>query len=71
MKRPEQNGHPHDRAESSEVGDPLAEAEQLRASLFEATQTAGRLVALLKARKKEQKALASVYSSLKSLNLGP
>lgn len=71
MKRPEQNGHPHDRAESSEVGDPLAEAEQLRASLFEATQTAGRLVALLKARKKEQKTLASVYSSLKSLNLGP
>ena len=71
MKLPEPNGQPHDRNDSIELNDPLAEAEQLRAFLTEATQAAGRLVAMLKAKKKEQKALATVYSSLKSLNLGP
>jgi len=71
MKPAESNGHPRDRAEPPEMTDPLAEAESLRAALFEATQSATRLVALLKSKKKEQKALATVYSSLKSLNLGP
>ena len=71
MKPAESNGHPRDRAEPPEMTDPLAEAENLRTALFEATQSATRLVALLKSKKKEQKALATVYSSLKSLNLGP
>ena len=67
MKLPE----PNDRNDSTEPTDPLAEAEQLRAFLGDATQAASRLVAMLKTKKKEQKALATVYSSLKSLNLGP
>ena len=71
MKLPEPNGQPHDRNDTVELNDPLAEAEQLRAFLTEATQAAARLVTMLKAKKKEQKALATVYSSLKSLNLGP
>ena len=71
MKLPEPNGQPHDRNDATEPIDPLAEAEQLRAFLADATQAASRLVAMLKAKKKEQKALATVYSSLKSLNLGP
>ena len=71
MKLSEPNGQPHDRIDAIEPNDALAEAEQLRAFLAEATQAATRLVAMLKAKKKEQKALATVYSSLKSLNLGP
>ena len=71
MKLPAPNGQPHDRNDATEPVDPLAEAEQLRAFLADATQAASRLVAMLKAKKKEQKALATVYSSLKSLNLGP
>ncbi|QEL17396.1 hypothetical protein PX52LOC_04384 [Limnoglobus roseus] len=71
MKLPEQNGPARDRTEPADPGDPLADAEALRSHLFEATQAAGRLVAVLKSKKKEQRALASVYSSLKSLNLGP
>ena len=70
MKPAERNGHMPELTDTSETGDPLAEAERLRSQLFEATQTAGRLVAILKSKKKEQKALATVFSSLKSLNLG-
>lgn len=51
--------------------DPLALAERLRQTLVDAHATAARLVATLKGRKKEQKALAQVVSSLKSLNLTP
>lgn len=61
----------HDRADPPEPSDPLLEADRLRMHLFEATPSAGRLVTLLKSKRKEQKALATVYSSLKSLNLGP
>ncbi|QEL16713.1 hypothetical protein [Limnoglobus roseus] len=68
MTLPAPNGPARDPADP---GDALAEAEALRSLLFEATQAASRLVAMLKARKKEQRALASVDSSLKSLNLGP
>ena len=71
MKLPAPNGQPNDRNDVTEPTDPLAEAEQLRAFLADATQAASRLVAMLKTKKKEQKALATVYSSLKSLNLGP
>ncbi|QEL16853.1 hypothetical protein [Limnoglobus roseus] len=71
MKLPEPNGPARDRPDPADPGDPLAEAEALRSHLFEATQAAGRLVTMLKAKKKEQKTLATVYSSLKALNLGP
>jgi hypothetical protein len=70
MKPHERNGHAPDASDTSELGDPLVEAERLRTSLFEATQAASRLVTILKSKKKEQKALATVFSSLKSLNLG-
>ena len=68
MKSVDRTDPPPERAEPSE---PLVEAERLRTHLFEATQSAGRLVTLLKSKRREQKALATVYSSLKSLNLGP
>ena len=71
MKPVERNGPSPEPAETCEASDPLGEAERLRSLLAEATQAAGRLVTLLKSKKKEQKALATVYSSLKSLNLGP
>ncbi len=51
--------------------DPLVEAEALRAALAEATQRAGRLVALLRNGRKEKKALATVFAGLKQLNLAP
>ncbi len=51
--------------------DPLGLAEQLRQSLADAHAAASKLVAALKGRRKEQKALAGVYASLKSLNLTP
>ena len=51
--------------------DPLALAEHLRQSLADAHTAAARLVAALKGRKKEQKALSQVYASLKSLHLTP
>lgn len=51
--------------------DPLALAEQVRQSLADAHTAAARLVAALKGRKKEQKALSQVYASLKSLRLAP
>ncbi len=51
--------------------DPLGLAEQLRQSLTDAHAAASKLVAALKGRRKEQKALAGVYASLKSLNLTP
>jgi hypothetical protein len=68
------NGRPPDDRPDPPDGDPpdpLAEAEALRASLAEAAADAARLVAALKARQKEKKALATVWSSLKALNLGP
>jgi hypothetical protein len=59
---------PHPPPESP---DPLALAEQLRQALADAHTAASKLVAVLKCRRKEQKALAGVYASLKSLNLTP
>ncbi len=51
--------------------DPLALAEQLRQSLADAHASAAKLVAALKGKRKEQKALSQVYASLKSLHLTP
>jgi hypothetical protein len=50
--------------------DLLAEAEGLRVALVELAQRAGRLIALLKSRKKDERVLSQVWSSLKSLQLG-
>jgi hypothetical protein len=49
--------------------DPLALAEHLRQSLADAHAAAAKLVVSLRGKRKEQKALAGVYASLKSLNL--
>lgn len=68
------NGRPPDDRPDPPDGDPpdpLAEAEALRAALAEAAARAARLLAALKARQKEKKALTQVWSSLKALNLGP
>jgi hypothetical protein len=71
--RPETNGHApggrHD-PPAADAPDPLAAAEELRLALADALGQAGRLVAALKSRKKEQRALTQVWSSLKSLRLG-
>jgi len=54
----------------AETPDPLIAAEELRAALADAATKAARLVAALKASKKEQKVLATVLTNLKQLNLG-
>jgi hypothetical protein len=69
----EMNGAPAGRPPDPPGGDPadpLAEAETLRAALADAAARAGRLVAALKTRQKEKKALSQVWSNLKALNLG-
>ena len=53
----------------AETADPLTAAEELRAALVDAAAKAGRLVAALKAGRKEKKALVNLYTSLKQLNL--
>jgi hypothetical protein len=55
--------------ERSEPTDPFVEVEGLRAVLIEAVQRATRLLSLLRGKKKEQKALAHVWTSLKALAL--
>ena len=72
MKPTETNGHAADPPPPPTGGgpDPLAEAEALRALLAEGAARAARLVAALRHRKREQKALTQAWSSLKSLNLG-
>ncbi|VTU00880.1 Uncharacterized protein OS=Pirellula staleyi (strain ATCC 27377 / DSM 6068 / ICPB 4128) GN=Psta_3409 PE=4 SV=1 [Gemmataceae bacterium] len=50
--------------------DPLVAAEELRDALADAAAKAARLVAALRAGRKEKKVLASVYAGLKQLNLG-
>jgi hypothetical protein len=71
---PNSNGHasspnPADACLTSP--DPLAEAEALRAALADAAARAARLVAVLKHGRREKKAMASVWTSLRQLNLGP
>ena len=70
MRPHDTNGNGRHDPPPADAPDPLAEAEALRAALAEAAARAGRLVGALKARKKEQRALASVWTSLKTLNLG-
>lgn len=66
---PNGTGRPHPPAD--DAPDPLAEAEALRTALADAAARSARLVAALKARTKERRALTQVYSSLKALRLGP
>ena len=54
----------------SDPTDPLVVAEELRAALVEVAAKATRLVAALRAGRKEKKALATVLAGLKELNLG-
>jgi hypothetical protein len=73
MRTHESNGHtPGGRPDPpGDLPDPLAEAEAVRAALADAASRAARLVAVLRNCRKEQRALSQVYSSLKSLHLGP
>ncbi len=66
MKTPEPTSNGHD----GEALDPIAEADALRSALGEAHHRLSRLLTALRLKKKEQKALSQVWSSLKSLNLG-
>jgi hypothetical protein len=65
--KPESNGHTPPRGDPP---DPLEIAEGLRDALADAAARAARLVSVLRQSRKEKKALASVLTSLKQLNLG-
>jgi hypothetical protein len=65
--KPESNGHMSPRGDPA---DPLEIAEALRDALADAAARAARLVTALRHSRKEKKALASVLTSLKQLNLG-
>ena len=66
---PERNGIAEVPADAS--FDPLAEAEALRMALTDAAARVARLLGWLKHFRKERRALASAYSSLRQLNLSP
>jgi hypothetical protein len=73
MKPHETNGHAlNGRAAPTveEPIDPVDEAESLRTHLAEASASVSRLIVQLKAGRKEKKVLATVWSNLKTLNLG-
>lgn len=73
VKPNDSNGPAHGSRHDPPAGDapdPLVAAEELRAALADAAAKAARLVAALKASRKEQKVLASVLANLKQLNLG-
>ena len=63
---PERNGPPEPPADV----DVLGEAEAIRQLLSEATGRALRLVSALKQFRKERRAIATAFSSLRQLNLG-
>jgi hypothetical protein len=58
------------RGDPPNAPDPLDLAESLRVALAEAAATAAKLVAALRHSKREKKALATVLTGLKQLNLG-
>lgn len=58
------------RGDPPNAPDPLDLAESLRVALTEAAATAAKLVAALRHSKREKKALATVLTGLKQLNLG-
>jgi hypothetical protein len=65
--KPETDGHAPPRGDPT---DPLEAAEALRDALADATTKASRLVTILRQSSKQKKALQTVLSSLKQLNLG-
>ena len=65
IPEPSTNGHA-----DNEALDPLVEAEALRQALGESLQRLTRLMSALRTRRKEQKAITQVWSSLKNLQLG-
>ena len=67
LVKPETNGHTPPRGDPA---DPLDLAEHLRATLADAATLAARLVTALRQGKKEKRALATVLTGLKQLNLG-
>ena len=66
MPPPDPNGHAPTRGDPP---DPLLVAEELRDVLSEAAAKAARLVAILKAGRKEKKVLTSILANLKQLGL--
>jgi hypothetical protein len=70
-ERGDRDGRPPTGGEAAEAPDPLGLAEDLRAALADALARTARLVAALRAKQREKRALASVYAGLKQLNLGP
>jgi len=66
MPTNETNGHTPPRGDPA---DPLVAAEELRDSLADDTNKAARLVAMLKAGRKEKKVLTSILANLKQLGL--
>ena len=74
MKPHDTNGSAHNGRHDPpqvEVPDPLVAAEELRDALGEVLAKATRLIAALKATRKEKKVLASVWAGLRQLNLNP
>ena len=70
VMKPDTNGTAHTGRRDpppDEPIDPLDAAEELRLALVEVANKAGRLVAALKASRKERKALASVWATLDQL----
>jgi hypothetical protein len=72
MKPPETNGSVQGRRDTpSEQPDPLTAAEELRDALSDVLTKATRLIAALRATRREKKVLATVFNGLKQLNLAP
>lgn len=65
--KPETDGHA---PPCGDPTDPLEVAEALRDTLADATAKTSRLVSVLRQSSKQKKALQTVLSSLKQLNLG-
>jgi hypothetical protein len=74
VMKPDTNGAAHNgRREQSqdEAPDPLAAAEELRDALGDVLAKATKLIAALKATRKEKKVLSSIWAGLRQLNLNP
>lgn len=73
MKPHDTNGTGNGRREpnNDEPPDPLTAAEELRDALSDVLAKATRLIAALRATRREKKVLATVFNGLKQLNLQP
>jgi hypothetical protein len=75
MKSPAPHGHSQrpdqpDSSAGTDLPDPLTAAEELRTTLAEVMTKTTRLIATLKAGRKEKKALSAVWAGLKQLHFG-